>query len=141
VESSSKWNSPSSTDLSGETVAPISLGGAASVLIVSTDDSDVVNLSSLCDEALVVCIIKKALLVLGFNATCYDNIFFEVIAGLCGSDLDVSDVPASGNKKLGWKTLLPPKVEKSQANLVWLKNGLDAEIVQYMSMLFAAAYA
>jgi hypothetical protein len=116
VESGLQGNSTSSANSSGPNTAPIPDGGGAIVLAVSAGGSDVVNLSGLRDEALVARIIKKAPLVLGFNAARYDCKFFEDVAGLCGSDLDVSEVPTSGGKIPGWKLLFPHKAGEGQAS-------------------------
>ena len=140
VESSLEGNSTSSAKSSGSIWAPISDGSAASVIAVSADDSNVVKLSSQRNEALVVHILKKALVLLGFNVAYYDTKFFEDVAGLCSIGRDVSDVPGSADKKLDWKLLFLPKAGYSQVSQVWLKNGVDNEIAEYLSMLWTSVY-
>jgi hypothetical protein len=137
VESSSEGNSTSSAKSSGSARAPNPDGGAASVI---AGDSDVVNLSGLHDEALVARILKKAPALLGFNAAGYDTKFFEDVVGLCGISPNVSDVPASDDKKLAWKSFFPPKVGDSQVSRVWLRNDVDSEIIEYLSTLWTAVY-
>lgn len=115
-------------------------GGAASVIAASAGDSDVVNLSSLRDEALVARILKKAPALLGFNAAHYDPKFFEDVVGLCGSGPDVADVPPIVDKKCDWKILFPPKAGDSQVSRIWLRNGVDDEITEFLSTLWTAVY-
>ena len=118
VETTPEENSTSSAKESGSTGALIPGSGAANVVAGCADDSDVVDLSGLHDEALVARIVKKVPIFLGFKAARYDTKFFKDVAGLCGSGPDVNDVPTSDDRKISWKTLFPPKVGDRQVSRV-----------------------